>query len=411
MISSYPYSPSVPPTIVTQIVEQRVIPLSAKLLAWSTILGMTFFQRLSVTSLDIPVIELVLYICIAWLLYEQRIKVDLNKSLLFFLSCAILVLSTLLGDMAAGSTGLISLSWIIILYLPFIFVWDANTAEVYKYFVDTYRKVIVVMAVIGIAQYTLQFVGISLSDLVWSRVSEKFIRGVYNYDIWVEWGSNLRKANGVFFLEPSFFSKALALAILLELLYRGNVVRLILFHVALVLSFSGTGIILAAVGYALLLFRRFDFRILLIIGMTVLVIAFVLLTGYSDIFVGRLDEFANPNASAYKRFIAPYKSIMELELYNNFLSGFGPGSGQEAAKDVGTHLGYFFKFFYEYGVLPMIMFLVFVVSCVLGNGVPAALIIALFVSYTVLGGGLLEPMIITKILLLCSWFRLKPQQT
>jgi hypothetical protein len=289
-------------------------------------------------------------------------------------------------------------------------VWDEDAAMVHGYFVDTYLKVIVVMAIIGVAQYTVQYVGISLSDLVWSRVPESFIRGVYNYDIWIEWGSNLRKANGVFFLEPSFFSKALALAILLELLYRGNVVRLILFHVALVLTFSGTGIILAAVGYTLLPFRRFDFRILLIIGMIVLVIAFLLMTGYSDIFVGRLDEFTNPNASAYKRFIAPYKSIVEFELYNNILSGFGPGSGQGAAKDIGTHLGYFFKFFYEYGMLPMIMFLVFVVSCTLGNGVPAALIIALFVSYTVLGGGLLEPMVITKILLLCSWFRLKPQR-
>ena len=70
------------------------------------------------------------------------------------------------------------------------------------------------------------------------------------------YGSHEYRANGVFLLEPSFFSQVLAVGIVAELCTFGRLSRLALFGLALIVSYSGTGLIVLAVCLPLCLIGR-----------------------------------------------------------------------------------------------------------------------------------------------------------
>ncbi len=78
----------------------------------------------------------------------------------------------------------------------------------------------------------------------------------YNYSYEIYYGSSILKSNGVVFLEASFASQFLALAIIVQILLGGGRLRLVLFGAALVSTLSGTGLLLLAAGLALLAVRR-----------------------------------------------------------------------------------------------------------------------------------------------------------
>ena len=93
---------------------------------------------------------------------------------------------------------------------------------------------------------------------------EALIQQGYHFEIPLDFRTSIRKSNGVFFLEPSHFSRALALAILLEVSYTRSIVRLTALVGALILTFSGTGLIVLAAGSPLLL-RYLDVRLLALV--------------------------------------------------------------------------------------------------------------------------------------------------
>ncbi len=394
-------------TVGVRRIDGNSIPLSAKVFVVSCVMALTVFQRVAFTPFKIPMLTIVLFAGMSLLIYDRRVKIDVTKCVLYFICMTALILSTLLGRLLgkeSNASDLISLFWLIIIYFPFVLAWNGDPTKVFGFFVSTFLGVMSILAVVGILQYTFQFVGIDLANLTWSFFPESFLLPGFNYDIPIRWGHYLQKANGVFFLEPSFFCKAMGTAVLIELLFRGSVLRLMLYHIALVLSFSGTGFILLAAGYLFLIGRLNARTIVFLSGVLVTAILFATITGYSDIFIERIGEFGSTQSSAHYRFIAPFKGIVELELYNNLISSYGPGSGDEAAERYYSHLGYYLKFLYEYGLIPAILFTFFIIVCATRYGAPASVVFALLVSYFFLGGGLLEPVSITYLVLFTSFF-------
>ena len=106
-----------------------------------------------------------------------------------------------------------------------------------------------VAALIGVAQFVGQFVfGADIAFFLDKHLPENVTVSGYNSLIPLYWDSPVYKSNGVFFLEPSFLSQYMAVAIILELLFFSNWKRVVLYAAAMFASFSGTGMVLAPRG-------------------------------------------------------------------------------------------------------------------------------------------------------------------
>src|SRR5450631_543210 len=141
------------------------------------------------------------------------------------------------------------------LHLPYIFTvpHGDDGDRIIKFFLG----IVTVFAWCGIAQYCLQFV-VNARFLfpVENFVPESFIVQHYNKQAALAYGSEVYRANGVFLLEPSFFSQVLAVAIVAELCTLGRASRLALFGIALLVSYSGTGMLVLAICLPLYVVKR-----------------------------------------------------------------------------------------------------------------------------------------------------------
>ena len=161
-------------------------------------------------------------------------------------------------------------------------------------------------------------------------------------------GITLRRANAVF-REPSYFSQFLAMNILiyfscilantLNSKSRRHALNWILINgVALILSFSGTGLLMLFMGLFAILFinkkqdtlkfiKKYLFIILIviIIGLLLLIIPNPL----KEYLIGRTSEFDATNAksiSGYIRMVLPYEASLEIISNDSFLFGCGIGN-------------------------------------------------------------------------------------
>jgi hypothetical protein len=112
-------------------------------------------------------------------------------------------------------------------------------------------------------------------------------------------------------MEPSVFSQFMALGLIIEMLTRRRPVYFGLFAAALLLSFSGTGMMVLASFFivsAPLLGRRGVMVLVIGVGGLALAAAVMALAApeFAEALVGRLGEFSQPGTSGHLRFITPW---------------------------------------------------------------------------------------------------------
>src|SRR4051794_38973271 len=118
------------------------------------------------------------------------------------------------------------------------------------------------------------------------------------------------KTNAVVFLEPSFCSQYLALALVIQLLLGGRRWRLVLYAAAMVTTLSGTGLLLLGLGVSVLMIRRnARWAAQVVIVSTAVVGLLVWLTPLGRIIGPRLSETTTTNTSGNARFVAPYAQV------------------------------------------------------------------------------------------------------
>src|SRR5262249_14865420 len=121
------------------------------------------------------------------------------------------------------------------------------------------------ICLIGIAQYLLQFV-------IGQRFAypiEHFpppgpisVTKAYNTLNPVRYGQPTLKSNGVFLLEPSYYSQMLALGFAFEASTQRRLKRLACFCAGFVVAYSGTGLVMLAVVLGILIVAERRFEIL-----------------------------------------------------------------------------------------------------------------------------------------------------
>ncbi|MBI5716106.1 MAG: hypothetical protein HZC37_00260 [Burkholderiales bacterium] len=246
-------------------------------------------------------------------------------------------------------------------------------------------------AACGLLQFVLQrWVGKAVAFPVEHLVPPAWLIQNFNAQIPVGPGE-VQKANGVFFLEPSFFSQFMALGLLLELSLRNRLSRIVLLGAALAVSYSGTGLVVAALGlFGLVVVKgRWD---LLLLG-ALLLLVHSLLGDASPLqpLLHRMGEFRSPHSSGSARFVAWIDMFAHQWWTDPVRVLFGAGAGSFAAHAAlarqPTAEMSFAKMLFEYGVTGAVLFFGFLVYAF--NSVRAPVAFRLGLCATLLVNGAL----------------------
>ncbi len=267
-----------------------------------------------------------------------------------------------------------------------------RTPEDMMRFVANYACLI---AICGILQFFGQFViGKTYAFPIENLVPNQFVIKGFNYLNPLYYGSSVLKTNGIFLLEPSTFSQLMAIGLLMEMMTRARIARLALFTLAIILSYSGTGLIVLAASLPLLLYmeKRLDLLVILI-GIVALAAALAVPLRL-DVFMSRIQEFGDPRSSGYQRFVG-WIYVVHDELGRDgwrALFGFGAGTFKlvvaHAIQSSSEMLHA--KILIEYGVVGFVLYVGFLIYCIFTSPMPLALKVAITMQQF-MGGAFTEP--------------------
>jgi hypothetical protein len=299
-----------------------------------------------------------------------------------------------------------------VLYAPFAVSLGrgAGTHELWRWTVRMYIAFSLFLAVAGITQFLAQFFYRPEWLFDYSALIPEAIRAsggwntVYAMEGWI-------KSNGFFLREPSIFSVAMALAILLELGTRRRTWALAVLGAGLLLTYSGAGLLCLGVA---MLFPLGPRTVLRLAGLAALAAAVYFILG--DVLnlsytLARAGEITSESSSAYCRFVYPgVATLQQLDADPwTSLLGHGPGTmvrmGATCADGHQTTYG---KLLFEYGLLGTLAFGALLAGALNRSGAPMRIRAALAITWLFLGGNLLASELLLAIYLLSAMW---PERT
>ncbi len=218
------------------------------------------------------------------------------------------------------------------------------------------------LAVAGIAQFVLQFAGLSFFSF--SGIVPDSLLIEEQYAVVIPMDRGLNRSNGMFLIEPSVFSQFMAVGVVVEALYARRATYLALFFAALLCSASGTGWMVLGSYIAVLAVsagrRGLIGAILLAAGgaLAFTALSFVL-PDMADAMSGRMYEFTLPGTSGYDRFVTPFLALQSLLDAAPWvlLTGAGPGGSEQLMVPYIYTLNTPVKVLMEYGVFGLLFYL------------------------------------------------------
>lgn len=364
------------------------------------LLSTTVLQRfgLNLGSYSANVTLLAMYAVLAIALASGRLSFALDRVFIYVL-CIAVAAGSMLANLNLAQIDRSSFSSLILLaamFFPFVFVLkpDPQGRNDADWVMRAFLNVALICALAGIAQFFAQFVFRPPWLFDFTEYIPYVMRGPGGYNTVIPVGS-LFKSNGFFFREPSLFSFVMALALLAECVLYRRIVRIASFGLALLVTYSGTGILALFLGLLFPLGLRTLLRlgvVALIGGLAVLLLGDVLNLSFT---LDRIGEFGSERSSAYIRYIAPFRVIADTMMSDawTFWLGHGPGTiyrlGPMSAYEF--HDPTWAKLLFEYGVLGFGAFVALFVVMLNRSRVPIQVRAALFFSWLIMGGHLLMP--------------------
>lgn len=355
-----------------------------------------------------------LYVVAAAMVWSGQARVSPAGALLVAAVLLVATLSLLVNQNFAPWRRQVSFnSWalLVVLYLPFALMVrpGADNRAMWLWLARAHLGVMVFVTVCGIAQYALQFVYRPAWLIDFTPLIPAPIRGSGLYNTANAMSTGF-KSNGFFLREPSTFSAYTAFALLLEWsLFRRKWV-LAVFGMGLMLSYSGSGIMVLLV--AMMFPLGFNTVLRAAAAALVAVAVYLLLGGVLnlDYTLGRVHEFGSDRSSAYCRFILPGATALQSIDDQPWVSllGHGPGTMQKLTASCETTFG---KILFEYGLLGSLALLALLVHAVRRPWIPLRLRAGLLLFWLVLGGHLLGPDALLIIFLLCAIWPRDPAES
>ena len=298
----------------------------------------------------------------------------------------------------------LSLLYLFGIYVPLCLTMpalDSNSLrEIWKSFVH----LTAFLAVCGLIQVAVELVshGYFLDPL--SLLPEQFQLAGYETLYKTSVGPfSYVKPNGMFALEPSFFSQFIALGLVAELQYfrRKNIV--VLLAAALLVSFAGTGLLVLLV--ALPFTKQSPKWVALAIAVG-LVWSVAVGDKVKDFYSQRLEEINKPGQSGNARFVAPYQVMWEKWNESKEVMAVGIGAGQSSllGNQREANLAPVAKVGLEFGLLGLVVFCFFWSGMYFNLALPACILAALWAFYFVASGAFLHPPTVFPIWILTLGF-------
>jgi hypothetical protein len=342
------------------------IPIGSQQLPLSWLIGLIHFGALAVLT---------------------RGVFDLVRLLSFGLAFSVVVVETATVHDSFSASSL--------LYIAGIYAPLALTAPLLQaHDLRTIWKHVSILATIitlcGLIQIAGQILGNGLFLDPIRLLPAPFLLDGYNTTYPIAYGNALLKPNGMFLLEPSFFSQMIALGVLSELVFFKRIWLIVLFAVGLAASFSGTGLVILVPALIFVGTARAIFGFTLLATLVIVAIAAL---GYGDIFLSRATETGETGSSGNQRFVAPYEVMGKVweENTSACLFGKGAGSTMRMSTDLVVNYPAIPKVAVEYGMLGLIAFALFWASMFAGLSLPRALVTGLLIFYFVASGSFLQP--------------------
>ena len=354
-------------------------------------------------SKQIPAAVFIMYAFLGLSWFKKKLEIEIYRFILFIIiSCSVLIVS-----LFSNQISFFSMFYLLGIYIPFVLFADIS-AEQYQKILRTYQIFMLIFALAGIGQILLIFAGVPFFD-VFSLLPAQFLQTNYNTQYPIVYGSPIIKSNGVIFLEPSFYSQFLSLALIIEIVYFQKIHRIILFLLAMLTSFSGTGLIML-VAAAPFMLSHFVRKPKLRIALTTILILLAVLTavagsyGFGDYYSRRMNEFGAKDSSASIRFIAPYKALTEVVSVNPIWRGSGAGAADDLKFNYEVNFPATPKVIIEYGFVTGSIFTIFLIYCFGAKQRSFSVALACAIMYFFLSGSLLQPQVTYVLFLLTIFF-------
>jgi hypothetical protein len=374
--------------------------LALQTLVTLVVLSVTVFSRFGINlgtySLSFGLIFM--YALVAVTLVSGELAVA-PRRFLAYCACAVVAIASFILNTSyvpVDRSSWTSLLLLVVIYLPLVFAIRTRGSQEHQvlWTMRMFSNIALFCALAGIAQFYAQFVISSdwLFDFTPHIPAALQGSGEFNTVIPVEYGASVRKSNGFFFREPSGASFVMALGLVVEIARFHRPLRMVALAFALLLTYSGTGLLALLIGLALSVRWRTIGRMSFMLA-----VGGLFLWACSDFLnlsftLNRVGEFSSEKSSGYMRYIAPMRLVSD-ELFSqpwSFWFGLGPGTISRLSQDeYRFHDPTWAKLLVEYGVLGFTAVVGLVVVCLQQRFLPLQVKAVLFFSWLVMGGHLL----------------------
>lgn len=354
-----------------------------KLIICAPILGATVLSKFALPPWGAQGFGLIFPIIFAALLFglvTKRLQFAWRRLFMFFVMLSVLgLIQVMRGDVFSIS----SVALMAALGFSYVLTGRGATFDTAR-MLEFFRNLTFLIAALGILQAILLLIGgPRISFPIENLVPQQLLTQGYNNITPLFYGSPTYKSNGFVMLEPSVFSQLTAIGLIAELAGKARLTRLVVYAGAMIVSYSGTGMLILAVTLPLyvLMYRRWN---LLVPG--ALLLALIVLFAeplHLTTMMNRTGEFNSVGSSGFQRFVG-WRELFADRLWNSpvhALFGYGAGSFLTGAAGYSAAQMSYSKIIFEFGVLGALLYFSFIFYCIFSSRAPLIVRIAVLVCY------------------------------
>ena len=296
---------------------------------------------------------------------------------LYFAFVAAAGLSTMFLSPVYSQT---SIALLVLMHLPMVVAFETSEAT-YRRCLNAFVNLMLVFCAVIAVEHAAQFL---VSPQAWPNLDKmvptQWLVPGFNYLQPIVWNLPYHKPNALLFLEVSFLSQCIALALAIEIVLFQRMWRLLVLAIALMATFGGTGLLLIAITLPVLLGRLKISRMVLVIASLLIVIYVAYRLGWFELIGGRVNEHESEGSSANMRFIEPLNRLVAfLSEPGALFSGIGAGNIEKGRNFQWWPIT---KATVEYGLIPALIFYAFFLYALFKSPADRSIAFTLAVWYT-----------------------------
>lgn len=304
----------------------------------AVLLSLMLGQRLGLAygidqvPLTIPVVLLLLLVG----LRTGEFRVARSRLPVLAVVWAAAAICTLIQLAIGGVPSIFSLGLVVALYAMVAVSANLSSREV-DAVQRLYLRLMTVFALVSVGQMAVQYLGVPYEDYLARVIPEFLLLDFYNTADPIAYGDPLYRSNGIVFLEPSYLSMFLGLAVALALYRSARPLQVTVLLVGMVPPLAGSGFVVLIPAVALMAFSRRRRNLLRAAPAVLVAVVLATLTPLGERYLDRSTEASDPRTSSSMRLVQPYSELLPpaVEATVPATVGHGAGTANDYLESVG----------------------------------------------------------------------------